>query len=74
MPRQNVGPLDRTVRTVIGVLIIAYRYIGQFKGVVWDFAVLFGAVWIWEGILGYCLLYGLLGWSTLHKSRRRRLA
>lgn len=64
MARQNVGPLDRMTRISLGALTIGYRYIGQFTGVGWDLAVLAGAVWIWEGLLGFCLLYGLLGWST----------
>lgn len=68
----NVGPLDRIVRILVGVLIIAYRYIGQFRGAIWDLLVFLGALWIWEGVLGYCFLYGVLGWSSRNRPRLRR--
>lgn len=67
--KQNVGPLDRATRIVLGVVIIAGRYFFRIPGIVGDLAVLIGAIWVWEGLLGYCLLYGLFGWSTKHVSR-----
>lgn len=69
MAAQNVGPLDRITRMIIGLMIIGYRYLGRFSGVGWDLAVLGGALLIWEGLLGYCLLYGLLGMKARHKRR-----
>lgn len=64
---QNIGPLDRVTRVVIGVLLVAYRLIGQFDSVFWDLATITGGLWIWEGLTGFCLLYGLLGWNTRRK-------
>jgi hypothetical protein len=66
---QNVGPLDRATRIVLGAVIIAGRYFFRVSGIAADIAVLIGAILIWEGLLGYCLLYGLFGWSTKHASR-----
>jgi hypothetical protein len=64
--KQNVGPLDRTTRIIIGVVLIAGRYFFRIPGIGGDITVLIGAIWIWEGLLGYCLLYGLFNWSTKH--------
>lgn len=61
---QNVGPLDRATRVIVGIIIIFYRYLGQFTGAGWDLAVIGGALLIWEGLLGYCLFYGVLGIGT----------
>ncbi|HEX2952900.1 MAG TPA: DUF2892 domain-containing protein [Bacillota bacterium] len=64
MVAQNVGPLDRTTRVILGLVVILYRYIGSFSGIGWDLAAIGGALLIWEGLLGYCLLYGILGIKT----------
>ncbi len=70
---QNIGPLDRATRIVIGLVMIATRYFFQISNVWGDLLVLFGAMGIWEGMLGYCLGYGLLGWSTRRRVDRERL-
>ncbi|MCL6588724.1 MAG: DUF2892 domain-containing protein [Firmicutes bacterium] len=66
--KQNVGPLDRATRIILGTVLIAGRYFFRIPGVTGDILVLIGAVWIWEGLLGYCLLYGLFNWATKHDS------
>lgn len=65
--KQNIGPLDRTTRSFLGVLLIAIRYFFEIPGIIGDLLVLWGAGWIWEGMLGYCLMYGLFNWSTKRK-------
>lgn len=61
---QNVGPLDRTTRIILGLVLIAGRYFFKISGIPGDIIVLTGAIWIWEGLLGYCLFYGIFHWST----------
>lgn len=68
MGKQNVGPLDRATRIILGILLIALRYVARIQGISGDGLVLWGAVWIWEGLLGYCLLYGILNWSTKRRT------
>ncbi len=70
MVEQNVGPLDRATRIVLGALLIVICYVIQIGGVIGDGMVLLGAVWIWEGLLGYCLLYGILNWSTKRRKKK----
>lgn len=71
MKQQNVGPLDRATRIILGALLILIRYVLKIPGVIGDLVVIWGAVWIWEGLLGYCLLYGILNWSTKRKDGRK---
>ena len=68
MEKQNVGPLDRATRIILGILLIAIRYLARIQGISGDGLVLWGAIWIWEGLLGYCLLYGILNWSTKRRT------
>lgn len=67
MLERNIGPLDRTVRSILGGAFIFYRFLGHFHGVWWDLATIFGATAIWEGLLGYCFLYGVFGVGTRRK-------
>lgn len=67
MRGRNVAGWDRALRIVLGCGLIALRYLGGFTGIIWDFAVIYAAATIWEGLLGYCLLYGILHLGTLKK-------
>ncbi|HMM55610.1 MAG TPA: DUF2892 domain-containing protein [Candidatus Desulfobacillus sp.] len=56
--KANVGGIDRILRVIIGVALIAWALMG-------------GPVWAWIGIIplatglaGTCLLYKLLGLNT----------
>ncbi len=67
MAKQNVGPLDRITRTFIGIILISGRYFFKIPGIFGDLIVLIGGIAIWEGLLGYCLVYGFFNWSTKRK-------
>ena len=64
MQAHNIGPLDRKTRIVLGGILIGTNYFFKIYGILGDLMVLTGAVWIWEGLLGYCLLYGIFHLST----------
>jgi hypothetical protein len=61
---QNIGPLDRISRCILGAFLIGLKYFFRIPGLPGDLLVLIGAVGIWEGLLGYCLLYGFFRWTT----------
>jgi hypothetical protein len=69
--RQNVGPLDRVTRLVLGSVLIAARYFFQVGGPIGTVMVGLGILTFVEGMLGYCFGYGLLGWSTLRRRHRK---
>jgi len=55
----NEAPLDRAVRIVIGVALLATVFVGP-----GTWLGLFGLVPLVTGLLGYCPLYGVMGVST----------
>ena len=56
--RTNEGMIDRVVRAVIGIALIAWALLG-------------GPIWAWIGVVplvtaavGWCPVYSMLGWRT----------
>ena len=56
--RTNEGMIDRVVRAVIGIALIAWALLG-------------GPIWAWIGVVplltaavGWCAVYSMLGWRT----------
>lgn len=59
--KTNVGGLDRVLRILVGLALIAWAFLG-------------GPVWAWIGVVplvtalvGFCPVYPLLGFSTAKK-------
>lgn len=63
MLKQNVGSLDRGLRIVVGLALLAWFFIGRGEGP-WHYALLIGVVPLATGALGTCPLYTVLGLST----------
>lgn len=59
----NVGNLDRGLRFVLGVALLAWFFFDQGSGF-WHYAKLIGIVPILTSIVGSCPLYTVLGLST----------
>lgn len=65
--KANVGSLDRIIRIILGVVIIALGfYFKSWWGVV-------GLVPIITGLLNFCPAYSLIGVSTKEKIETERL-
>ncbi|MFN3883326.1 MAG: DUF2892 domain-containing protein [Rhodocyclaceae bacterium] len=56
--KQNVGGIDRVLRIVVGLALIAWALMG---GPVWAWI---GVVPLGTGLVGFCALYPLLGINT----------
>ena len=56
--KSNVGGIDRTLRIVVGLALVAWALMG---GPVWAWI---GLVPIGTGLAGFCPLYPLLGLNT----------
>ncbi|MBI4986288.1 MAG: DUF2892 domain-containing protein [Rhodocyclales bacterium] len=54
----NVGGIDRILRIVVGLALVAWAFMG---GPVWAWI---GVVPLATGAIGFCPLYPLLGLST----------
>lgn len=58
MPR-NEGTLDRTLRIILGLILLSLVFIGP--QTLWG---LIGLVPLATGLMGYCPLYQMIGLST----------
>lgn len=56
---QNVGGIDRTLRIVVGIALIAAAFTGAIG--VWGYI---GVVPLLTGLMGWCPPYALLGFNT----------
>jgi hypothetical protein len=67
---KNVGMVDRVVRIVVGLALIAYAIPIWFPATGWNWVGWIGVVPVVTAILGYCPGYQLLGLSTCPLERR----
>lgn len=65
----NVGPLDRAIRIVLGLVLLGLAIVGPES--LWGFA---GVVPLLTGIAGYCPLYAMLDFTTVGTPHRAKHA
>ena len=65
MSYRNLSTLDRTVRVVLGALMLAAGWTGVAGGIWRAGCEVFGWVPLVTGVIGWCPIYALLGFSTL---------
>jgi Protein of unknown function (DUF2892) len=61
--KQNVGGIDRILRIVISVVLLALAYLGNLGAYTWV-GYLLGAVMVGTAAIGWCPPYALFGWNT----------
>ena len=69
MDYRNLSTLDRTVRIVLGALMLAAGYTGVVPGIWRSACEIFGWVPLVTGAIGWCPIYALLGFSTREAAR-----
>ena len=67
----NVGTIDRVVRIVVGVVLIAYAIPLGFPSTGWNWVGWIGIVPIVTAVVGYCPAYTVLGFSSCSASVRQ---
>ena len=60
----NEGPLDRSARIALGLILIAAGAFGWLAAPIVYLAWLVGAIALVTGVVGTCPLYALIGFST----------
>ncbi|MFA5873016.1 MAG: DUF2892 domain-containing protein [Anaerolineales bacterium] len=63
----NEGPVDRIIRVLVGIALIALGLLGVATGVWMWVAYILGAILLVTGIVGFCPLYKLFKLSTAKK-------
>lgn len=69
--RNNLGSTDRTVRIVVGVVLVALRFFGPVSGFLGGLLVLVGAYLLVTAAVGYCPVYHLFRYSTAGQDQRQ---
>ena len=62
--KPNMGTLDRSIRSVVGIVLIALWPLGLLQGTLAIVALVVGIVLLITALLGWCPPYDLLGIST----------
>jgi len=64
MSYRNLSNLDRAVRIVLGLLMLTAAWTGLAEGIWRSAFEVFGWVPLATGVVGWCPIYALLGFST----------
>ena len=62
--KPNIGTLDRSIRAIVGIALIALWPLGLLQGTAAIFALVVGIVMLVTALLRWCPPYGLLGINT----------
>lgn len=68
MLKTNMGTIDRGLRIVLGLALLAGFFLNADAGLRWLY--LLGIVPLATGLIGSCPLYSIFGFSTCPASRR----
>ncbi len=63
----NVGTIDKVLRIIVGLALIAYAIPLGFPQTGWNWVGWIGIVPLLTAIFGYCPLYSIIGVSTCPK-------
>ncbi len=66
----NVGPIDRAIRAIVGLLLIAYAIPIGFPETGWNWVGWIGIVPLLTAIVGFCPAYTVFGLSTCSTQRQ----
>ena len=69
--KKNMGNIDRAIRILIAVAIIALYFMNQISGTVAIIGLVLSAVFILTSFISFCPLYLPLGLSTRKKEEKK---
>lgn len=64
---KNIGDIDRILRVIAGLLLIAYAVPIGFPGTGWNWVGWIGVVPLLTALIGVCPLYSIIGVSTCRR-------
>lgn len=62
--QKNVGSIDRAIRALVGIALLAVYFIGGLQGALGIVALVAGIVMLGTAAIGWCPPYSLLGINT----------
>ncbi len=67
--KKNMGTIDRVIRILVAVVIIALYFMGEITGTAAIILIIFAAVFILTSFMSFCPLYLPFGLSTAGKKK-----
>jgi len=67
--KKNMGALDRTIRTLLAIVMAILVLVGVVKGTLAYILVVLTIIFLATSLAGFCPLYVLLGLTTLGKKK-----
>ena len=61
---KNMGRLDRSLRVILGIALLAYGLLGSATGLIAGLASVAGAVFVLTSAISFCPLYRIIGLKT----------
>ena len=61
---QNIGAVDRTLRVIVGLILVCYAMPVSFPSTGWNWVGWIGVIPIATAFIGFCPAYKLVGVST----------
>ncbi len=61
---RNVGSVDRTIRALVGIALLAVFFLGAVEGTLGIVSLVVGIVMLGTAVIGWCPPYSLLGINT----------
>jgi hypothetical protein len=62
--KKNVGTIDRTIRGLVGIALVAAYFLGAIQGTLGIVGLVFGIVLIGTAAIAWCPPYNLIGLDT----------
>jgi quinol-cytochrome oxidoreductase complex cytochrome b subunit len=62
--KKNVGTIDRTIRGLVGIALLAAYFLGAVSGALGIVALVIGIAMLGTAAMGYCMPYSWLGINT----------
>ena len=62
--QKNVGTIDRAIRALVGIALLAAYFLGSVQGTLGIVALVAGIVMLGTAAMGWCPPYALLGINT----------
>ena len=72
--KKNVGSIDRAIRAVAGVVLLAVYFLGLLQGAAGLVALVAGVVMLGTAAIGWCPPYALIGINTCGVKHEERNA
>jgi hypothetical protein len=60
----NVGGIERPIRILVGILLLAAAALGNLPALALAMALVLGVIAVLTGAIGYCPLWALFGMNT----------